>query len=137
MSKKINGLNKGNIKDVRDDLTNDLMELGKKYGMTFQMGNIRYSTDQMKFTLTAYVNSQHTNTEKVDVNKVEFTKNAILYGLNAEDFGKEFIVAGKTYVICGLKPKARKYPILGADYQTGKVYKFGLLNVKMGMNKLA
>ena len=135
MSKKINGLNKGNIKDVRADLTQDLMELDKKYGMTFQMGNIRYQDDQMKFTLTAYVNSKHSNRNKLDVNKVEFTKNAILYGLNAEDFGKEFTVAGKTYVICGLKPKARKYPILGTDYQTGKVYKFSLLTVKMGMNK--
>jgi hypothetical protein len=136
MSKKINGLNKANIKDVRDNLTADLMKLGDKYGMTFQMGNIRYQADQMKFTLTAYVNSQHTNANKVNVNQVEFNKHAFAYGFSAEDFGKVFTVAGNQYQVSGIKPKARKYPILGTNVATGKVFKFPAMTVKANINKL-
>ncbi len=46
------------------------------------------------------------------------------YGLKPEDMGKEFESNGETFVICGLKPRSSKYPILGKSKENGSTYKF-------------
>jgi hypothetical protein len=55
---------------------------------------------------------------------VEFKRSARMYGLEPEDFGREFTTRSGTYKILGLKRANRKYPILGECVKTGSGYKF-------------
>ena len=47
-----------------------------------------------------------------------------IYGMHDVPFGTTFSNRHGTYAICGVKPRSRKFPILGKHVATGKVYKF-------------
>lgn len=66
--------------------------------------------------------------------KKEWDTNCWRWEMKPEDFGKEIIVRGEVYKIYGCKPKSSKYPILGKDLKSGKVYKLPVYAVKMGVN---
>ena len=55
------------------------------------------------------------------------------FGLEPDDYGKKFRTFNGVYLVCGIKPKARKYPVLGSHVHTGKTYKFRLDTVKDGL----
>jgi hypothetical protein len=55
------------------------------------------------------------------------------YNLTPDDLGKEFSICADTYIIEGCKPRSSKYPILGKNVKTGKVYKFPASQVRIGL----
>jgi hypothetical protein len=65
----------------------------------------------------------------------DFKALAKLYGLSADDLGKQFVSRGERYEIVGLKPKSHKFPILGQN-RNGKVYKFPAESVKQGLESV-
>ncbi len=56
--------------------------------------------------------------------QASFEENALLFGLSGDDFHKTFRSRGKTYLLCGLKPNNRKYPVIGLCPKTGGKFKF-------------
>ena len=58
--------------------------------------------------------------------EAEFGLFAKRLGLGAEDFGREFQFngRGRTYTICGIKPRASKRPIVGRCKTDGREYVF-------------
>ncbi len=64
--------------------------------------------------------------------EVNFKKYAELYGLKKDDL-HEVMIHPSThdmYAVCGINPKAKKYPILCKKIGTGVVYKFSEAMVK-------
>ena len=68
------------------------------------------------------------------VSKMEtnFKKYAEIYGLQKDDLHRpmQHPSTGDVYLVCGINPKAKKYPILCKKIQTGVVYKFSETMVK-------
>jgi|GEM_PF-3635248 hypothetical protein len=54
-------------------------------------------------------------TDGKTVEQVEFERHASSFGLNADLFGKEIILKGKTYHISGIRPASWKRPIIIKD----------------------
>lgn len=63
------------------------------------------------------------NGEPITEEAESFKRNAKNFGFEPTDLGKEFILQGKTFIICGLKPKSWKYPVI-ARSGNGESYKF-------------
>ena len=64
--------------------------------------------------------------------EVNFKKYAELYGLQKDDLQRPMQCprTGEVYLVCGINPKAKKYPILCKKISTGVVYKFSETMVK-------
>ena len=60
----------------------------------------------------------------MDGDRVEFALHAHLFGLTEDDFGKGFMSPrGDRFTLVGLKPRNRKYPVIGKD-SSGRRFKF-------------
>jgi hypothetical protein len=64
----------------------------------------------------------------------DFKRYAEMYGLAADDLGREFTANGRRYKICGLAMSSRRLPIL-ASTADGKIYKFTADGVKKVLEK--
>lgn len=65
----------------------------------------------------------------------DFKQYATLYGLEADDLGKEFIAGGgRKFKISGLAMKSRKRPVLAKDVN-GKTFKFDARTVKLYLGR--
>lgn len=53
----------------------------------------------------------------------EFERHAPAFGLRGEDFHRPFRSLGKKYILVALKPRNRKYPVIGLDVK-GRRFKF-------------
>ena len=62
-----------------------------------------------------------------------FKREGFRFGFKPEHFGREFNIMGTTFNICGLKSRARTYPILGKNKRSGKVYKFSAMKVLLAL----
>ena len=60
----------------------------------------------------------------VDPDRERFGQEAFLFGLDVDDYHRVFRHAGKSYLLSGLKPNNRRYPVIGLCPRTGKLYKF-------------
>lgn len=63
-------------------------------------------TAKMRFTVT------ERNGKVVDTAADDFRKNADLFGLKPSDLGMTFISGGETFMVVGLLPNKRAYPVL-------------------------
>ena len=96
-----------------------------EFGVAIKVGRATYSPGALgnvvfKVELAEVGENGVAETKEV----ADFKHYAPQVGLKPEDFGKEFSTSNGTYNICGFKPKAMKYPILGKEKRTGRVFKF-------------
>jgi len=54
----------------------------------------------------------------------DFARNAPRFGFDSSDFGETFKIGGKSYRLVDIKPRNRKYPIVGERAGTARRYKF-------------
>jgi len=108
---------------VADDLKEEL-------GVTVALRNGSYNSANITFKLEcAEINADGVaQTKEVS----DFRRYAYRLGLDPKDLGREFRAGGQLFEICGLKPRSRRYPILGKN-KAGKVYKFAASTVKFGL----
>ena len=116
---------RANLRVLNADIQAALTEVGKKHGITIALGTGRFSPNEYRSKITA------TTSAPVDAAvraRKEFEEYAGAFFLKPSDFGQTFVVGGKQYTICGIKPKSRQYPVLGRNAR-GKVFKFAASDV--------
>lgn len=87
---------------LRADINSAFKDIENKYGITLQLGSIRYTETSFGATLNMTVGQGD------EREKIIWDQNLWQTGLKEEDFGAEITVNGKPAIICGFKPKARK-----------------------------
>jgi len=115
------------------EATAAMAEVAEKYGVTVRFGNGRYN-DQAA-TMKLEVTNKTATGEAQDKSAIDFKALAPLYGLVAEDLGREFRRGGKTFKISGLNRRAKTMPILAKCLQDGKTYKFAEDIVTLALKK--
>jgi hypothetical protein len=65
----------------------------------------------------------------------EFAEHARWFGLDADDFGREFTMDGVTYRITGILPKAKRLAVILTEVSRGKEYKVDGEKVAMALGK--
>ena len=58
-----------------------------------------------------------------------FARECAFFLFSADAYGKDFEWNGKRFILCGIKPRSPKYPIIGRD-ATGRRFKFPLAAVE-------
>ena len=58
-----------------------------------------------------------------------------MYGLDYDDYDRRFTYDGKDYIIIGIRPSKRKYPISCQQVQDGKTYAFTADMIRRLLNK--
>jgi hypothetical protein len=116
---KITEMNRANVRTISAAAEEALRPIAEQYGLqvrkeggSFDPAGGSYTG---KFTFTC---------ETADGVPADFARNAALFGLSADDWGRRFSTHNGTYEICGIKLRNRKYPILGRCIATGRTFKF-------------
>lgn len=114
----ITQINKSTVQLLAEEATEALLAIAEAHGLTLKQERGSYDPDAGSFTgKWSFVCVSE------DGIPSDFARNAALFGLKAEDYGREFRTFGGTFTLCGIKPRNRKYPILGKCVRTGKTYK--------------
>lgn len=128
---KITTFNKPTLRLLRGEINDALSAVASKYGIRFEIGNMRYDSQGFRTTLSAAVVSTApapTNEDgEVDLLSVSFGDT-----LPANLQGRKFTAGGTTYTLIGVSSRRRQYPFSGEGPQGGK-YKFTLDQVQYGL----
>lgn len=117
---------KQKLDKIRQDLDLALVAVAASNGVTFKVGNMRYSDTEVTITIKAL------NTEGMTVEefaKEDWDRNCFLLDLEKEHFGRSFQSNGHRFKVVGLKLSNRMYPVV-AETPSGKRYKFKPVDVK-------
>lgn len=96
-------------------------------GLTFKRGNASYSDTMCRFTGMQFTVKE--TADGVDGAEAEFKRMTPIF---KHTFGKTLYVGGKNLKIVGYSAKARKYPFIGEDVDTGKRYKITVEQMRAG-----
>jgi hypothetical protein len=134
MSAPVRQFDPSTVKTVLETCREALEMVAEQHGLVLQRKYCTYAHNSMPiaFKLVVPERDEQTGTA-IDPAESEFRRLASRYGLEASDFGRVFSTFCGTYRISGVKPKARKYPILGTDTSTGKRFKFPAEQVRQGL----
>ena len=114
------------VRKLRDDLSQALAEVGKRFGVTITLGAASFSPAICKFRLE--VAGPTSNGEATSAVAEDFKRYAGLWGMQKDDLNKTFVFRGETYTLIGAKPRSSRFPLLGKRAD-GKVFKFTIADV--------
>ena len=136
MSAPVHRFDPTTVKTVLETCREALELVAKQHGLVLQRKTCTYARDgswmPVSFKLVVPERDEQTGTA-IDPAESEFRRLASRYGLEASDFGRTFSTFHGTYRICGVKAKARKFPILGTETSTGKCFKFAAVQVRQSL----
>jgi len=122
-------IDKAMLQNFRQDFAEAVKDLESKYGLVIELGNIKYSATSFEAKMSCKEGES-----KDDVNAQEFKKYCHMYGLNEDDYDRRFTFKGEDYVIIGIRPSKRTYPIICQQVSTGQSYSFTPDTVKRYLN---
>jgi hypothetical protein len=123
-------MNKATARTISERVMEALKGLEGDLGVTFSRGNGTFDSASFSMKITATVDNADGSTRTPEM--VDFEREAHYYGLDKDHLGTEFTVRGETYKISGLKPRSRKYPILGTTAD-GRTFKFASDSVRRAL----
>jgi len=115
----VNHFEKKDVNDLRFKMLMALERMGQEIGMRFEIGNIRYTDFDVKCQVFGYLPQGKPQIE------TDYEKNQKMQ--NLYPLGK--IIDAPRINECkilGLKPRARKYPLIVEQIKTGKRYRLPL-----------
>lgn len=106
-----------NIDLVQSDIKAALACVAEKHGVSIKFGIVRYSADSYGTRMEVFA------ADGGDVAQVEFNKYCGKFGIKPSAYGSTFVSRGTEYTVCGIKPRAKGYPIVAVNAR-GTRYKF-------------
>ena len=118
---QIKQLDQLTVQCIRQRLNVALNQISENLSIMIELGscNVRTSSCRFQLNLTLLDSKGNPIQEEIEA----FKHNAVLFGFEDADLGKEFNVKGQTYTISGFSPKSQKAPVL-AKSSDGKSSKF-------------
>ena len=118
------------LENFREDFKKVMEDLESKYGFVIELGRITYTPTSFTGKLEV-----HEGESKDDVNEQDFKKYCRMYGLDESDYDRRFTFQGKDYIVVGIRPSKRKYPICCQEVNSGTTYGFTAEGVKRALGK--
>jgi len=117
--KKFTSFDSSNLDEVRTLLNQKLSELEKETGIKFTFNNISYSSTGFTTSLKAKITNGKSDT---DLAKEEFEKYCDRFDVSKNLFGKKVSVGGKTFIVCGIRKYAERFPVEGREVGNDKIF---------------
>jgi len=118
-------IDKQMLDDFRKDFQDAMQALEQKYGVVIELGRISYSATSFDAKLEVKEGES-----KEAVNESEFKMYCRMYDLEPTDYDRRFTYQGDDYIVVGIRPSKRKYPIACQQVQDGRTYGFPAALVK-------
>ena len=128
----IKSFDRANLRIIDARVLELLKPLGEELELNFQITGGTFAPTNYRPKLEiALVNADGSVATK---EAEDFKAMAKLYGFEASDLDKEVVINRKRVIIKGLKPRSRKYPILG-QVVGGKMFKYPANTVLRALGK--
>lgn len=109
------------ILSLQEKILEQLGPLAEELAITLSPGKSQFSSSQATIGLRVEIESD----DGLSPEERLFQQTAPLFGLTFEDYRRRFVSGGEVFELVALKPRNRKYPIIGQNAQ-GTSYKFPL-----------
>ena len=116
------------LQDFREDFKQAMQALEQKYGLVIDLNTIHYTATEFNAKLVAKEGES-----RDDVNEADFKRYCRQYGLEPTDYDRRFTFQGKDYIVVGVRPSKRKYPICCQSVEDGRTYGFTAEAVKRAL----
>lgn len=110
------------IQQIRKKLTESFKDVEDEFDISLDLGSIRYDASQFTAKLTATVVTDGVDPQMAK-HRHSLETYGHRYGLTVDDYDTELKLHNGTFLLKGIKPRARKYPIIGQKVSDGKMYK--------------
>jgi len=131
----IQRFDKKNVGGVLDACKAALELVAEDFGLVLQQKSCTYHQNEMPVAFKLVAPERTESGEAVDLRETEFRKYAARFGLQPDDYGKMFKTYTGVFRVCGIKPKGRKFTVLGESIVDGRVYKFREQQVRDGIER--
>jgi hypothetical protein len=127
---KMKSIGRTGAKLMRVEMKEALDKIGEVYGLAFSLGRITFDDNSIRVTVEAGL----TATPGEPKMAIDFRTHCFKHNLNPSDLGRVFTNTKlERFTIAGLKPRNRKYPIIGQRVSDGKQFKFTSHAVRLGL----
>jgi hypothetical protein len=133
----ITSFDKSNLKNIRADIDSALKAVETKYGMKLSLGNIRFTQNDFKTSLTALVgeaaSSAADNSREVKW-RSDYLRNSYMFTGDAPKLDTELTMRGRKFIIVGMRPKAND-PLVLKDVVRDKFIVASISEVEAALRK--
>ena len=123
-------IDKQTLTNFRKDFAEAVKDLEQKYGFVIELGRISYTATSFNGKLEV-----REGESKDDANEQDFKRYCRMYGLEASDYDRRFTYGNDEYIVTGIRPSKRKYPICCLCVGNGTTYGFTAECVKRALGK--
>ena len=123
-------IDKKMLQEFRNDFADAVKTLEQKYGIVIELGQISYTATSFDGKIKC-----REGASKDDANAADFRHYCKMYGLDEDDYDRRFTYGGDEYVIVGIRPSKRKYPIACTQLKSGQTYGFTAATVRQQLGK--
>ena len=131
----ITSIDKGTVRMLLDEAEEALGHIAMRHGIVVSRKHCTYTKTEIPVAFKFVVPERAEDGSAVDPEETEFRAYAQRFGLEPDDYGKMFKTFNGVYRVCGVKPRGKKYNILGENIINGKTYKFPADQVAAGLRK--
>lgn len=118
------------LKKMRPEIDEALKVVAQKYGMTVNVGNMTFTSDNFVVKTDFKVIQKAADGSVINPDEADFKKHCYLFDLKPEDYGGVIKLSGKDYQISGLNMKSRTKPIKITRVYDGKSFITNVETVK-------
>ena len=119
----IDSVDRSTVRMILEEAREALASVADKYGVILERKHSTYSSTEIPVAFKFVVPERTEGGEAIDPKETEFRKYAQRFGLEPDDYGKLFKTYNGVYRVSGIKPRGKKYNVLGDHINSGKTYK--------------
>lgn len=113
-------ITKETIETIRGRMDETMTAIAKEFGFEFKPKNCTYNEELIHYHADLFA----PDPSGLGRAQILFERWCEDYGLQADDFGKQFTSQGEKFTITGLNPTRPKYPINAKRASDGRGFKF-------------
>lgn len=121
ISEPLQYLDRATVLSLQEKMLSQLGPLAEELGLTLKAGKSQFSSSEATIGLRIELEPQ----DGLSPEERLFQEMAPLFGLSFADYRRSFESAGEIFELIALKPRNRKYPLIGQNAR-GTCYKFPL-----------
>ena len=131
----IKSINRSTVSQLLEEASEALAAVADKHGIVLERKHCTYSETEVPVAFKFVIPERAEDGTAISPKETEFRKYARRFGLEPDDYGKLFKTYTGVFRVSGIKPRSRKYPVLGERVADGRVFKFQKQAVLDGLRK--
>jgi hypothetical protein len=124
-------ITKQKLQAIRPEVNQALLDLGKKYGLSIQLGTGHFTSTNATFKLEMSVVTDTGVVIKREMQDLQLW--APRYGITPDVIKNTFRVGADEFVLVGFMPRRYKMPFLAKNVRTGIIFKLTSRQVQNGL----